>query len=372
MLKAAIVGCGAIADAHAWAIQSVKGRIVAACDAEPLMTKQLCERFGVPAAYNELTRMLEEARPDVIHVLTPPQSHFSIAEKCLNHGAHVYLEKPFTLYPEETDKLLALASAKKLKVTVGHDALFTPAAIEGRRLVDEDYLGGAPLHMESYYGYEFGNMYGNALLTDKQHWVRKLPGKLLHNIISHGIARVAEYIYGDNPEVIAHGFVSPVLRQMGETEIIDELRVIIRDEKGTTAYFTFSSRMRPTANQLRIFGPKNGLFMDETQQLVIRMSGQRYKSYAEKFIPPVAYSRQYLGNFFRNMRLFLGKNFHNEAGKQYLTRAFYRAIAEGAPDPIPHEKIRLTGWIMDRIFQQINVEQLTLAGTAGAVLSSQR
>ena len=36
--------------------------------------------------------------------------------------------------------------------------------------------------------------YAGALLGDKQHWVRKLPGKLLHNIISHGIARIAEFL----------------------------------------------------------------------------------------------------------------------------------------------------------------------------------
>jgi predicted dehydrogenase len=357
MLKVGVVGCGAIADAHAWAIQSIKScELIAACDAEPLMTRQFCQRFHVAGAFTELGRMLDEARPDVVHVLTPPQSHYAVAKQCLNHGSHVYVEKPFTLFPNETDELLALAVQKRLKVTVGHDALFSPAAVEARRLAESGYLGGAPLHMESYYGYEFGNTYANALLTDKQHWVRRLPGKLLHNVISHGIARLAEYISGDKPRVIALGFVSPLLQEMGEREITDELRVIIRDETDATAYFTFSSRMRPTVNQLRIFGPKNGLFMDETQQLVIRMNGRRHVSYAEKFIPPVVYSRQYLGNFFRNARLFMRREFHGESGKKRLSESFYRAITEGRPDPIPHQKIRLTGWIMDQIFQQIGGE----------------
>ena len=48
--------------------------------------------------------------------------------------------------------------------------------------------------MESYYCYELGNSaYASALLGDNSHWVRRLPGKLLQNIISHGIARIAEY-----------------------------------------------------------------------------------------------------------------------------------------------------------------------------------
>ena len=97
------------------------------------------------------------------------------------------------------------------------------------------YLGDGPLHMESYYCYEIARSgYAGALLGDKHHWVRTLPGKLLHNIISHGIARIAEHLSTtESPTVIAYGFTSPVLRSLGETEIIDELRVIIGDGKKT-------------------------------------------------------------------------------------------------------------------------------------------
>jgi hypothetical protein len=44
---------------------------------------------------------------------------------------------------------------------------------------------------------------------------------------------------GDAPRVIAYGFVSPLLKSMGESEIIDELMVIISEEERTTAYFYF-------------------------------------------------------------------------------------------------------------------------------------
>ena len=48
MLKVAIVGCGKIADAHASQIHRIKGcEIVGVCDKEPLMARQLYERFPV-------------------------------------------------------------------------------------------------------------------------------------------------------------------------------------------------------------------------------------------------------------------------------------------------------------------------------------
>ena len=63
--------------------------------------------------------MLKQARPDVIHITTPPESHFDLARLCLEAGCHVYLEKPFTLYAHETEKLIALANEKKLKLPPG-------------------------------------------------------------------------------------------------------------------------------------------------------------------------------------------------------------------------------------------------------------
>src|SRR6266699_2377185 len=87
MLKVAIVGCGKIADAHLAAIQRIAGcEVVGACDREPLMAKQLCERFGIKLPCSDLTELLKECRPDVVHITTPPQSHFAIGKLCLDWG----------------------------------------------------------------------------------------------------------------------------------------------------------------------------------------------------------------------------------------------------------------------------------------------
>ncbi len=245
MLRVAIVGCGKIADAHASQIRRVRGcEIVGVCDREPLMARQLSERFSVPRYFTEVTELLTHARPDVVHITTPPQSHFDLARTCLEHGCHVYVEKPFTLYEEEAQRLVAIANERGLKLTAGHDYQFSHVARRMRALVESGYLGGTPVHMESYYCYDLSDSgYARAVLGDKHHWVRRLPGRLLHNVISHGIARIAEFLTSNSPRVIAHGFVSPLLASIDEPEIVDELRVIIGEEDGATAYFTFSSRM---------------------------------------------------------------------------------------------------------------------------------
>lgn len=360
MLRIAIVGCGKIADQHVEQIAHIPGcQIVGLCDHEELMAKQLQERLNVPACFSEVQDLLRKAKPDVVHITTPPQGHYSIGKMCLEAGCHIYIEKPFTVSHGEAEELIHLAEHKNLKLTVGHDAQFTHAANEMRKLVREGYLGGPPAHMESYYGYSLGDaVYAKALLGDGHHWVRKLPGGLLQNTISHGISKVAEFLTDDGLEVVASGFTSGLLKSIGETEIIDELRVIIHDGK-TTAYFTFSSQMRPSLHMLRLYGPKNGLIVDQALEAVIKVPGKHYKSYLAQFLPPWGYAKQYIGSALGNMKKFAKADFHMEYGKRYLIGAFYRSITEGRPVPIPHQEILRTSRIMDEIFSQLHLTRKT-------------
>jgi predicted dehydrogenase len=372
MLKIAIVGCGKIADDHCSQVQRIKGcEIVAVCDREPLMARQLSERFPVKQHFSDLGKMLSQAQPDVVHVCTPPESHFAIAKECLAVGCHVYVEKPFALCLHEARTLIASAMGKGLKITAGHDDQFRHAARRMRALVQDGFLGTGPVHMESYYCYELeGSGYAKVLLGDKHHWARKLPGGLLHNIISHGIARITEFLTGDSPQVIACGFTSPDLKSRGESEIIDELRVIICDEERATAYFTFSSQMRPALHQFRVYGEKNGLILDQDQETLIRLRGKRYVSYAEKFIPPVSFAGQYLGNLRTNLRTFLARDFHMKSGMKYLIESFYRSILDGTPEPIPYREILLTAQIMDAIFRQLDVPRSQVRAPSQASMTS--
>jgi predicted dehydrogenase len=359
MLKVAIVGCGKIADSHAMQIKGIKGcELVGVCDREELMAKQLYERFPIKQYFTDLAELVDKARPDVVHITTPAETHFEVARFCLEQGCHVYVEKPFTLYAEQAQRLVDLAGRKAVKLTVGHNDQFSHVARRMRALVQSGYLGGPAVHMESYYTYDLGDpSYARALLGDKNHWVRRLPGKLLQNVISHGIARIAEFLTSDAPHVIAYGFVSSALKQMNDSEIVDELRVIISEQEGTTAYFTFSSQMRPATHQLRLYGPKNGLILDQDHEILLRLRGQKFKSYADHFIPPVLFAKQHLGNLVGNVRLFLGRDFHMDSGLNYLIESFYRSIRDDAPVPIPYREILLTARIMDAIFKQVSANR---------------
>ena len=59
MLRIAIVGCGKVADQHVLAIRRIPDcKIVALCDRELLMARQLGERFGISKCFSDLKEML--------------------------------------------------------------------------------------------------------------------------------------------------------------------------------------------------------------------------------------------------------------------------------------------------------------------------
>ena len=354
MLKVAIIGCGKVADQHVEAIHRIPGcEIVALCDREALMAKQLGQRFAIAKCFSDLKQMLETVSPDIVHITTPPTSHFSLAKQCLESGSHVYLEKPFTVTASETESLIELAQQRGLNITVGHNYQFTLEMLEMRRLVEAGFLGGKPTHLESYWSYDLGDLrYASAFLGNRNHWVRQLPGQLFHNIISHGIAKLAEFLDDELIEIVASAHQSEQLRSLGAQEVLDELRVMIRDKSGTTASFCFSTQIKGL-NQLRVYGPSGSLTADIITGSLVRNKSRSYKSYLTYFVPPLKNAHEYFKNARANMANFLTRQLYQDFGMKELIERFYNSIRKGNPLPIPYREIILTARIMDEIFAQI-------------------
>jgi hypothetical protein len=116
--------------------------------------------------------------------------------------------------------------------------------------------------------------------------------------------------------------------------------------------------MRPLLHQFRVFGPRNGLVVDQDQETLIKLRGQRFKSYAEKFVPSLGFAAQHLANVRANGRSFLNNDLHMKSGLKHLIEAFYRSIGEGAAVPIPYRQIVLTARIMDAIFDQVSARDM--------------
>src|SRR5262249_53519280 len=150
MLRVAIVGCGKIADQHVQAVRRIPdAAVVAVCDNEMLMAKQLGERLAIREIFSDTAAMLKTVAPDVVHITTRPLGHSLLAKQCLESGSHVYVEKPLTVTAGEAKDLICFAEKQNRKITAGHNCQFTPEMLKMRQLIAQGFLGGAPVHLES-------------------------------------------------------------------------------------------------------------------------------------------------------------------------------------------------------------------------------
>src|SRR5262249_38343188 len=162
---------------------------------------------------------------------------------------------------------------------------------------------------------------------------------------------LAEFLDGDL-EIAARAWQSPQLQRHGGEDMLDELRVLIRDKAGTSAYFCFSTQIKGL-NQLAIYGPGGSLIVDHASGSLIRKRNRSYKSYLTYFIPPLRSAREYFQNACANITNFLRRRLYQDFGMKELIERFYESVRTNSAPPIPYREIILTARIMDEIFAQI-------------------
>jgi D-apiose dehydrogenase len=120
-VRFAVIGLGWVARAvHARALKRVPGaELVGGCHASPEARESWERQTGTPA-FETLDELVDRARPDVVVVATPPDSHAELCVQALEAGAHVMCEKPFVSTLEEADRVLAVADRSGREVMVNH------------------------------------------------------------------------------------------------------------------------------------------------------------------------------------------------------------------------------------------------------------
>ena len=220
------------------------------------MAEQLASRFSIPAHFGDFTRLLEELRPDVVHVMT---RHSRTSRWPARPWTRVAMFSSRSRWLSTTSRRSRWWSTPAAAVSSpsGTRSSSTPwpspcASWSGAGL-------GDPVHVESYYGYSLDGPYAKAVMADPSHWVHALPGGLFQNNIDHLLNKLVEFIHDDEPALLAFGSVGRPQR-FGDVRdaLLDELRILVRGAR-TTAYATFSANVRPLMQLVRVYGTRNTL-----------------------------------------------------------------------------------------------------------------
>ncbi|MCC7361456.1 MAG: Gfo/Idh/MocA family oxidoreductase [Anaerolineales bacterium] len=141
MIRAAVIGVGAIGKHHARIYSELEGvELAALAEPDEARRQAAARRFRVPT-YATHTDLLAAERIHVVSVTVPTGLHHPVALAALRAGAHVLVEKPITSTLAEADELIAEAAARRLTLTVGHIERFNPAVAELQKRLAAGDLG---------------------------------------------------------------------------------------------------------------------------------------------------------------------------------------------------------------------------------------
>ena len=117
-IKCAVIGVGYLGHYHAEKYASLKeADLVAVCDVDQAKTQELAQQLGTQAFYDYHELI---GKVDAVSIVTPTQTHHTLAKLFLENGVHVLLEKPITRTVEEAEELIKLAEKNRLVLQIGH------------------------------------------------------------------------------------------------------------------------------------------------------------------------------------------------------------------------------------------------------------
>ncbi len=170
-------------------------RVVAGCDVEAGARERAAGRWRIPRVYGAAAEMLEEEHPDIVVVATPPLNHCTPCLLALEHGCHVFCEKPFMPSLEDADRVIAAAQRAGRLVAVNNQYYQMPIYQTVRQLLDS----GAPGRL--YHIQAWQHVY--LLPSTEGGWKAALqPRRVLYEFGTHALDLICQF-FGGYPEAVA-------------------------------------------------------------------------------------------------------------------------------------------------------------------------
>jgi predicted dehydrogenase len=341
-----------IARSHIPYIRAYKGAdISGVCDSDLVQAKRLASRFDIPNVYDDAQDLLAEQRPNVVHILTPPQSHTDLSILAMEAGIHVLVEKPMALSVAEADRMITTAARKKVQLCVNHNRLFDPVILEAKRMVATGALGEL-VGVEAYQGLSHVDSGSSADgLSPKKIWISRLPGGVLQNVGPHSIALLLAFVK-------APRLASVVTKRNGfiPGAPFEEVRAIFEGEKAL-ATLTFSFSPEPYLNFLNLYGSKASLHVNLNNMTLIVFKERHLPKLLTKSWFNIDQSCQLIRSTIKATFEVLSGRMSFYPGMGRLIRSYYAVLENGGVPPVPGEEGRDVVRVIESICNQAQAIQ---------------
>jgi nucleoside-diphosphate-sugar epimerase/predicted dehydrogenase len=333
--KAGIIGAGLISEFHVAALKRIPNvEILGLYDIDAARAGKMAARLGVPAVAS--IEDFAAAGADVMHVVTPPNTHAELTIKALELGCHVIVEKPLATSVEDCERIAQAAAARNRQVCVDHSLLYDIL----RSSVYPPYEGGPLPPQYRSAGYPFRD-----LGIHQMYLLQEFLGPIQD-------VQATWTKLGGDPNLV-----------------FDEWRAQVRCRDGL-GQFQLSWNVKPLQNLITIQGTKGVIRVDVMLMFSSRRSKTKFPNAAERVINAYTDSLQPIVEVPKSVAGFLRKRIRQFHGVQELIIDFYRRLDAGLPVAVSvADAIPVVDWV-ERVARAADAEHEEALRTAAPLAES--
>ena len=267
-VRCAVIGYGGafnMGQAHLSQMQDAGMTPVAVAEIDPSRLEVATSDFPGIQTFTTVEEMLETAKPDLVAIITPHNTHADLATKCLEAGASVVCEKPMAITLEECDRMIAIAREKDLLLSVYHNRHWDGCILEAVDRICNDGQIGDVFRVEAHMG-SFGQP------GDWWRSSRSISGGIHYDWGVHLIEYALQVIDSKVVEVSAFSKEGVWQTKWGDDTNQDELSAIVRFANGALLNLRITHLdSDPPAGQVVFTGDKGKYTMTQGEYKLVNV-----------------------------------------------------------------------------------------------------
>jgi predicted dehydrogenase len=258
-MKILVIGCGSIGERHIKNLRTLSAGSIIASDVNPDRLRFIKENYSLDV-FDDVDEAFD-TQPDIVLVCTPPSLHISLAMKAVDHGCHVFIEKPLSHTLEQVDVFLAKAKKKQRIVFVGYNLRFQKGIRLMKQLLEKGAIGKT-LSMRAEFGQYLPDWRPSQDYSKSYTAQQSMGGGIILDG-SHEIDYVRWFV-GEITKVACFAGTLGSLN----VDVEDTAEILLKTDNGIIAEIHLDFLQRIYSRTCKIIGTQGTLVWDYTEQQV--------------------------------------------------------------------------------------------------------
>ena len=279
-IRMALIGAGAIAQTHAFALRRTStAELACVVDIDEPSARAMAEAHGVPY-FEQVGDMLDQMTVDGAIVCTPPSSHADIVVTLLQHDIHVLCEKPVAVNLRQANRMFDVASASRAKLTMASKFRHVPDVRKAKSLIASGVLGEIVLFENAF----------TANVDMRKRWNSQPEtsgGGVLIDNGTHSVD-IMRYFLGPLAEIQAVEGI-----RVQQLPVEDTVRILVRSESGVLGDIDLSWSINKAATSyVNIYGSDGMLMVGWKESKYRRTKDTEWTVFGEGYDKEQAFANQ--------------------------------------------------------------------------------